>query len=151
MSKFPVESRVLLKGMFWLHLSVCGIVTFHLVMVAGLNHLQPPQSLVKLGTALFALPLCTNVIVTSLIVGRILYIASTTRSQFPKDIRSMGSTQYHAKRLIWRAASIMIESGVLYLAAQLVLVVLFSLQNPAYKVLGYPIIQIYVCISSCVS
>ncbi|GJJ06125.1 hypothetical protein Clacol_000314 [Clathrus columnatus] len=46
-------------------------------------------------------------------------------------------------RLIYHSAEIVVESGVLYLLAQLVLVVLFAMENPAYKVLGYPIIQIY--------
>lgn len=46
-------------------------------------------------------------------------------------------------RLIYHTAGIVVESGIIYLLAQLVLVVLFSMENPAYKVVGYPIIQIY--------
>jgi len=124
---------------------ICGCITFHIVLAVGLDHQVPPKNLFQIGTALFALPLCTNIIITALIVGRILYMGHTTQSKMSRETRlnMTHSTGANTMRLIYHSAGIVVESGVLYLLAQLVLVVLFSMENPAYKVVGYPIIQIY--------
>lgn len=118
-----------------------------MIIAIGLDHLQPSSPpLVKIGTAVLVLPLFTNVFVTFLIVGRIVSIASSTHGQCPKkksrSVRTTGHSS--ADGLVWHAASIVVESGLMYLVAQLVLVVLFSLENPAYKILGCLVIQIYV-------
>ena len=84
----------------------------------------------------FCLPLVTNVIVTTLIVGRIWYLSPRTAckmriAQFPK-----GTSR--------AAIDIVIESGVLCLAVQLIFVILFTIGHPAQLVVGAIAVQIYV-------
>lgn len=90
--------------------------------------------MVPLGLAAFTLPLCTNVIVTSLIVYRIWY-SSRPVPDAPVQIRH-GVPQ--------RAMILIIESGALYLLFQFVFVVLFAISNPAEAILAVMAVQIYV-------
>ena len=95
-----------------------------------------PRSLVPLGLASFTLPLCTNVFVTGLIAGRIWYISPSEAH----DLRGA-----HFPLGTGRAATgIVIESGALYLAVQLVLVVLFAIEHPAQGIIAVIAVQIYV-------
>jgi len=95
-----------------------------------------PPSLVPLGLAAFSLPLCTNVIVTSLIAGRIWYLS-------PRKARNMRSAQFPSGT--GRAAiDIVVESGMLYLAVQFVFVILFAIRHPAQGIVGVIAVQIYV-------
>ncbi|KAF8514433.1 hypothetical protein BU17DRAFT_52557 [Hysterangium stoloniferum] len=122
---------------------VSGMFILHLVIKSGLGHQVAPTALVKVGTAVLTLPLCTNVMITGLIVGRLLYMGWSTQSQFSEESRTSQSNGKNTVFLIWRVCNIFIESGMIYLAAQLILVVLFASKNPAAKVVGYPIVQIY--------
>jgi hypothetical protein len=95
-----------------------------------------PRSLVPLGLAAFSLPLGTNVVVTSLIAARIWYLS-------PRKAQNMGSAQFPT-RTGQAAIDIVVESGMLYLAVQLVFVILFAIGHPAQGIVGVIAVQIYV-------
>jgi hypothetical protein len=98
----------------------------------------PPNEIVPLTIAGYALPLCTNVMVTGLIAGRIWYISRII------------AVDEHGKPVIKRVAAgersmmLIIESGALYLVTQLIFVILVATQNPAEAVLSLAGTQIYV-------
>ena len=106
-----------------------------------LSHINPtspitPTSLVPLGLAGFALPLCANVMVTALIAVRIWYLS-------PRGARDSRGARFPMDT--GRAAiDIVVESGMVYLAVQLVFVVLFAIRHPAQGVIGVIAVQIYV-------
>jgi hypothetical protein len=84
--------------------------------------------------------LVTNVFVTTLIAMRIWYLS-------PRKAHDQHSTQFPTGT--GRAAiDIVIESGMLYVAVQLVFVVLFAIRHPAQGIVGVIAVQIYVRISS---
>ncbi|KAG2030042.1 hypothetical protein BDR03DRAFT_975101 [Suillus americanus] len=97
----------------------------------------PPTQLVPLTTAGYALPLCTNIMVTGLIAGRLWYI-----SRIPV-------VDEHGKPVILKIAAggrpmmLIIESGALYMVTQLIFVVLVAIGNPAEAILSYVGTQIY--------
>ena len=97
-----------------------------------------PESIVPLGIASFALPLATNFLVTTLIVSRIYYMASYIR-----DVQAV-STVGNMRDRFNHAAAIVIESGMLYLIFQLVLVILFAIKHPAQAIVGVAAVQVYV-------
>ncbi|EMD39639.1 hypothetical protein CERSUDRAFT_81022 [Gelatoporia subvermispora B] len=111
---------------------VCGVV--HLVVAVAPTAPVAPAALVPLGTAGYALPLCTNVMVTSLIVGRIWWTSRGAAKN--AALRSTISTTR-------KAMNIVVESGALYLVAQLILVVLFALGHPAQAIVAVMAVQIY--------
>jgi hypothetical protein len=116
--------------------SVCFSVVLDFLLHINPNSPIAPPSLVPLGLAAFSLPLGTNVIVTALIVTRIWSLT-------PRNVRNMGSAQFAAGTS--RAAiDIVVESGMLYLAVQLVFVILFSIRHPAQGIVGVIAVQIYV-------
>jgi hypothetical protein len=85
-----------------------------------------------LGLAAYILPLCTNVIVTALIAGRIWYMM--------REIRDADMPTKTGRAAI----DIIVESGMLYLAIQLVFVILFALRLPAQAITARMAVQIYV-------
>ena len=95
-----------------------------------------PPSLVPWGLAAFILPLCTNVFVTGLIAWRIWYLSPRKASDLRGAHFPLGSGQ--------AAMGIVIESGVLYLAVQVVLVTLFAIGHPAQGIVAVIAVQIYV-------
>ena len=118
-------------------LTVCVSVIIHLLL-RNSPITSPSRGLESLGLAAFSLPLGTNVIVTTLIAGRIWYLSPRK----PRNIRGMrwkvptgmGST----------AINIVIESGMLYLAAQLIFVTLIAIEHPAQSIAEVIAVQIYV-------
>ena len=84
------------------------------------------------GLLSFSLPLGTNVIVTTLIAGRIWYL-SPRDAQFPTTGRTG-----------WSAIKIVVECGVLNLAVQLIFVILYAIGHPAQAIVGMIAVQIYV-------
>ena len=123
--------------------SVCVGVAIHLLLSVNLKSpmtpISVPLALVPLGVATFCLPLGTNVIVTTLIAGRIWYLS-------PRKACKMCCVKLPTG--IGRATiDIIIESGMLYLAAQLVFVILFSIRHPAQGTASVIAVQIYVSIS----
>ena len=116
--------------------SVCFSVVLYLLLRINPNSPMAPPSLVPLGLAAFSLPLGTNVIVTTLLAGRIWYLS-------PHKARNMGSAQFPT-RTRHAAIDIVIESGMLYLAVQFVFVILFAIRHPAQGIVGVIAVQIYV-------
>ena len=91
---------------------------------------------VPLCLASFSLPLGTSVIVTTLIATRIWYLS-------PRKARNMRSAQFPT-RTGQATIDIVVESGMLYLAVQLILVILFAISHPAQSIVGAIAVQIYV-------
>lgn len=112
----------------------------HLVLTLDPNAPIAPPALVPLGLAGYALPLATNVLTTALIVARLWHTASTAEARCRGRMAGTVRAAQHA-------VAIIVESGLLYLAAQLVLVVLFALSHPAQAVVAVMAVQIYVRIS----
>lgn len=83
----------------------------------GIRVTQAPQVEVT-GMLAYSLPLCTNLMVTTLIVGRIWYMS--------RDATIYGLQRSYTRK----AAMIIIESGALYFAVQLMFVVMFGLDYP---------------------
>lgn len=111
---------------------IAGVVG--LLLATNPTSPAPPPALVPLGLAGYILPLCTNVMVTSLIVYRI-WSSSRSIPDSPFQI-GQGATR--------RAIILVIESGALYLLFQFVFVILFAVQNPAEGILAPMAVQIYV-------
>ena len=95
-----------------------------------------PKSLVPLGMAGYILPLCANVMVTALISLRIWYLSPRKRDDINSARIPTGSGL--------AAINIVVESGVLYLVAQITYVVLFTIEHPAEAIAALLAVQIYV-------
>ncbi|KAL4066920.1 hypothetical protein V8B97DRAFT_1917119 [Scleroderma yunnanense] len=113
-----------------------------LACIAGVAHFvisvtptspAPPHAIVPLGLAGYSLPLCTNILVTALIVYRIWYTSSTLPN----------SPQFVAQGASRRAMMLIIESGFIYLLIQLVYVILFAMEHPGQAIAGVMAVQIY--------
>ncbi|KIP07248.1 hypothetical protein PHLGIDRAFT_30119 [Phlebiopsis gigantea 11061_1 CR5-6] len=106
---------------------ICAAEVGHLVH--GTHSATPSPSIVPLGLASFTLPFCTNGMVTLLIVGRIWFTSRTMKAYTMPSARSV--------------MAIMIESGALYFAVQLVFVTLYGMNNPAEEVIIPMAVQVY--------
>lgn len=92
-----------------------------------------PKAIAPLGTSSFALSLCLNIIVTAMIIGRIWWVA--------RGIETVRST---TREYVHTVTAMLIESGALFLAVQLCVVVTFALGNPAQAVVVPIALQVYV-------
>lgn len=108
-------------------------VIAHLAHIESNSPTGPTPIIVPLGLADWILPLCTNVICTSLIVGRIWYMSRET------TIYGLSKRSYSR-----RAIDVMIESGALYFVVQLVFVVVYGLNHPSENIMVEIATQIYV-------
>jgi len=115
---------------------VCFSIVLHLLLRIDPNSPIAPPSLVPLGLASFSLPLGTNVMVTTLIASRIWYLS-------PRKVRDIRSSARFPTKTARAAIDIVVESGMLYLAVQLIFVVLFAIRHPAQGVVGVVAVQIY--------
>lgn len=95
----------------------------------------PPNWFLPLGTAGFSLSLVVNVLVTTTLVGRLLTFMRQTREVFP--------TTHHS--YLNPILAVLIESGMLMLAAQMAYVIVFKLNTSPFWLLEGPIVMIYVC------
>ncbi|KAL7277248.1 hypothetical protein ACG7TL_009101 [Trametes sanguinea] len=120
----------------WIVWGPCIAEVVHLVLTIDPNAPVAPPAIVPLGLAGYALPLATNILTTALIVARLWH---TARAAEARCRGRMAGTVRVAKA----AVAIIVESGALYLAAQLVLVVLFALEHPAQAVVAVMAVQIY--------
>ena len=93
-----------------------------------------PDSIIPLLLAGYSLLLFANVLTTGLIIYRIWYTSST----LPNVHRIVTES---ASR---RAIILIIESGTLYILAELFIVVVFALNSPVQAVAGVVAVQIYV-------
>ncbi|KAI0716740.1 hypothetical protein C8Q76DRAFT_591603, partial [Earliella scabrosa] len=116
---------------------VAGVA--HLVITKDPTSPLPPPAIIPLGLATYSLPLATNVITTGLIVGKLRWMLHST---VLVGGRSTGIFQ-RGYGAVQRAAGIFIESGVLYLITQLILVVLFSIDHPANLIVSEIAVQVY--------
>ncbi|KAI0043397.1 hypothetical protein FA95DRAFT_1563378 [Auriscalpium vulgare] len=112
---------------------ICAVV--HEVLAISPTAPVAPSNLVPLGIAGYTLPLCTNVIVTALIVGRIWYLTPRTQSEW--GVTSSTTAMGH------KAMEIIIESGALYLIVQAILVATFTKEVPSQAILAVIAVQIY--------
>jgi hypothetical protein len=97
----------------------------------------PPAEIVPLTIAGYALPLCTNIMVTGLIASRLWHISRVSvidKNGKPAIVKiSAGG----------RPMMLIIESGALYMVTQLIFVILVATRNPAEAVLSLAGTQIY--------
>ena len=114
---------------------MCVVEVAHLVEAFDPSSPVPPAAIVPLTTAGYALPLCTNVIATGLIVYKIWQASGAVNGVAPRP--SMARTAR-------AATAIVVESGVLYLVTQLVFVILVGIKHPAEAIVGVMAVQIYV-------
>ena len=121
-------------------MSACVAGVAHLVITKDPTSPLPPPAIIPLGLATYSLPLATNVITTGLIVGKLRWMLHST---VLAGGRSTGMFQ-RGYGAVQRAAGIFIESGVLYLITQLILVVLFSIDHPANLIVSEIAVQVYV-------
>lgn len=110
---------------------VCAAVVGHLVW--GTTGATAMPSIVPLALASFILPLCTNVIVTGLIIGRIWFMSKDTALY---ELPTRSTTR--------AAMSVIIESGALYFVVQFVFVIIFGLNSPAELIMILIATQTYV-------
>ena len=94
-----------------------------------------PPSVGLLALSAFFLPLGTNVIVTTLICARIWYL-SRKAPDMPSARFPTGTSQAIIK--------IVVESGMLYLAVQIIFAVLMAIGHPAHVIVAMIAEQIYV-------
>ncbi|KIJ54786.1 hypothetical protein M422DRAFT_64021 [Sphaerobolus stellatus SS14] len=111
----------------------CLTEVLHLLLGINPSAPVPPSSLVPLGLAGYILPLCTNVMITGLIAGRIYWVT--------RGVSGLaGITDTKPTR---KAISILVESGALYLLVQFIFVILFGIQHPSEAIVGVTAVQIY--------
>ncbi|TCD66535.1 hypothetical protein EIP91_001256 [Steccherinum ochraceum] len=115
---------------------VCGMTGLGILMNIDPTAPQAPPAVRPLGTAAFSLPLATNFLVTIFTVVRLYMLASRARSITTDNV--FNTTAY-----VTKAATIIIESGMLYLIAQLVFVILFAIGHPAQGIAAVVAVQIY--------
>ncbi|KAF8875067.1 hypothetical protein BD779DRAFT_1678445 [Infundibulicybe gibba] len=116
---------------------ICAMEVLHLLLGIDPSAPVPPPVLVPLGIAGYTLPLCTNAIITALIVGRIYY---TSRGLKTDEVQPGYNSGHGAAE---RAMSIIIESGGLYLVTQFIFVVLYGIKHPAVAIVAVAAVQIY--------
>ncbi|KAI0828633.1 hypothetical protein BC628DRAFT_83193 [Trametes gibbosa] len=112
----------------------CMMQVAHFVVTLSPTSPAPPAAIVPLTVAGYSLPLCTNVMASGLLVFKIWWMTRHTPST---------NTLRSTARLANNAMAVIVESGLIYLAVQLVLVVLVSLENPAEGIAGVLAVQIY--------
>ncbi|KAJ6632230.1 hypothetical protein B0H10DRAFT_1771350 [Mycena sp. CBHHK59/15] len=111
----------------------CTIGVGGVVLSTNPTATQAPAAVVPLGTAGYAMSLCLNLMVSALIVGRIWYLSRRSQREGITDPDSA----------IQKAMGIVVESGLLFLAAQFVFVVLFAIAHPAQATVEPVATQIY--------
>jgi len=129
---------IVLPGVILIASIVCvGVLVVHLMLQNPSIAATPSRGLESFGLATLSLPLGTNVIVTALIAGRIWYLS-------PRKPRNICSALWQFPTRIGHATiDIVIESGMLYLAVQLILVILVAIQHPAQSIASVIAVQIY--------
>ena len=120
-----------------------SIIAFaHILLAVDPTSPVPPSALVPLGLAGYSLPLATNVMATGLIVGKLLWMIRSPIVAVGESA-PIFTSGYGAVR---HAAEIIVESGALYLAVQLIFVVLFAMGHPAQAIFAVIAVQIYVSV-----
>ncbi|EJF59594.1 hypothetical protein BD309DRAFT_950482 [Dichomitus squalens] len=113
----------------------CIMEVVHLVVTTDPTSPVPPTDLVPLTLAGYSLPLCTNVMATGLISFRIW--SKSRRTSSPHRTPKSERTFEH------NGLAVIVESGLLYLIAQLTYVVLIAIPHPAEGIIAVMAVQIY--------
>jgi len=109
----------------------CGLSALGLLLKIDPTAAVAPPAVYRNAEVALGLPLGTNVLVTSLIVGRIWYISRSN-----PDILS--------SKWIQAAISMIVESGALVIIAQLGSCILFVLNHPGQNIATCTAVQCYV-------
>ncbi|KAF5342370.1 hypothetical protein D9611_001101 [Ephemerocybe angulata] len=113
-------------------LGVALAVTIDLASVPD-SYLQIGKSWwVPVGVTTFSLSLAVNTLVSALMISRIWYVYSQTKSA----VETSGS------RLSW-VASVLLESTVILFVAQLIYLVLYRIEHPAFSLVAMPVTILY--------
>jgi hypothetical protein len=118
-------------------LSACGFAVIGLVLSIAPTAPQAPADIVPFGDASFAMSLILNFISSSLIVGRVWWLAHR------HDVPGVPGLS-RSRRIIRQATGVIVESGLLFLATQFVFVILFAIAHPAQALVEPLAVQIYV-------
>ncbi|KZW04459.1 hypothetical protein EXIGLDRAFT_716413 [Exidia glandulosa HHB12029] len=110
----------------------CSISTLALLLTIDPKAPIAPAAIVPLGTAGLSMSLVVNFLVTLLIIARIWYMDRGTGQIFGRT-----------RMMINSVTTMIIETGALFLVAQLCVVILYSLSNPAQAVVVPAALQIY--------
>ena len=113
----------------------CIIVVAHIALTLT-SGAEQPAAFIQLQISGYAVSLFTNAMATALILYGIRRMAPSGNS--PTNI--IPQTQ----RLSRAIMAMVVESGALYLAVQLVFVILIALDHPAQNVVSVMAVQIYV-------
>lgn len=118
--------------------TACAMAAVGILATIDPNAPLAPPSVAKLGNAAFPMSLVLNILVTGLILGRMWFISRAPRVAL--------SSQRTGPPRVYSAMAVVVESGLLFLIAQIVFVTLFALGNPAQDVVMPITLQIYVCL-----
>jgi hypothetical protein len=106
---------------------------------ADLSSVVVSPRLVQFGKASFSISLVLNILLTLLIAGRLLFVIRRNQQFLPRSHTRQYST----------VIAIFLESGAIFSIAQLVFIILWTLQLDT-ALLAVPIAQIYVsCHMNC--
>ncbi|KAJ6559927.1 hypothetical protein B0H19DRAFT_944743 [Mycena capillaripes] len=111
----------------------CGFAVIGLVLSIDPTAPQAPADIVPFGDASFAMSLILNFCSSTLIVGRLWWLAR--EHEVPGISRSKG--------ILRQVTGVIIESGLLFLATQFVFVILFAIAHPAQALVEPMAVQIY--------
>lgn len=95
-----------------------------------------------MGTASIGLSLIVSVVVSAIMIGRIMHVYRNARTSFG-GLSPSSSTGH---RLSW-IASVLLEAAIPLSFAQLVFLVLFAVEYPAFSLVGGPVTIIYVSVN----
>jgi len=109
--------------------------TLRIISHINENTQQAPAGLMPWGLCSFIVLICGNAIVTTLIVVRIWQLSPHKRCDM------LGANFQRETGL--GAIIIIIESGMLYLVAQIVFCILFAINHPAQDIVGSMAVQVY--------
>ena len=110
------------------------MVVVHYVVTLDPTSPTPPAPMLPLTIAGYALPLGTNALATILIIARIWWLSRPTPG--------VDSTAFAGRNIARSAISTIVESGLLYFAAQLTYVVTLSIPHPSEGVIAVMALQI---------
>ncbi|PIL23344.1 hypothetical protein GSI_14655 [Ganoderma sinense ZZ0214-1] len=120
--------------------SLCAVAGFacimqvvHYVVTLDPTSPTPPKPMLPLTLAGYSLPLCTNLMATTLIIARIWWLSRGTVGEGFRSARTISRS----------AIATIVESGALYLAVQLAYVVLLALEIPVDAIIAVMACQIY--------
>ncbi|EJF59596.1 hypothetical protein DICSQDRAFT_89248 [Dichomitus squalens LYAD-421 SS1] len=113
----------------------CIMVVVHYVVTLDPTSPTPPAAMLPLTIAGYALPLGTNALATVLIIGRIWWLS--------RPMPGVDASLFAGRSIARNAISTIVESGLLYFAAQLTYVVTLSIPHPSEGVIAVMALQIY--------